>query len=145
MIPVTATLIIGVLIGYLGQRSRFCTISGIRDLFLLKDSYRVKGLLGIIIGAVLAFIVFKSIGGEVAGFPAPIQIESAGYLTISIIGGVGIGFFSILAEGCPFRQHVMAAEGKQSAMFYLMGFYVGIVYFSIVTTKFVELLIMAMS
>ena len=145
MIPIAATLIIGVLIGYLGQRSRFCTISGIRDLFLLKDSYRFKGLLGIIIGAVLAFIVFKSIGGEVPGFPAPIQIESTGYLTLSIIGGVGIGFFSILAEGCPFRQHVMAAEGKQSAMFYLTGFYVGIVYFSIVTTKFVELLIMAMS
>jgi len=143
MIPVATTLIVGVLIGYLGQRSRFCIISGIRDAYLVRNFYRIKGLLGLIIGAVLGFTAFKFMGGDVPNFPAPIQIESAGYLIASIIGGLGLGFFSVLAEGCPFRQHVMAAEGRQSAMFYLAGFYLGIVYFSMVTIKFLELLLVA--
>ena len=141
MIPVTATLIIGVLIGYLGQRSRFCVISGIRDAFLIRNFHRIKGLLGLIIGAVLGFTVFKFMGGDLPGFPAPIQIQATGYLIATVIGGVGMGFFSVLAEGCPFRQHVMAAEGRQSAAFYMIGFYLGIVYFLFVTVKFLELLI----
>jgi len=141
---VTATFFIGILIGYLGQRSRFCIISGIRDAFLVRNFHRIKGLLGVIIGAVFGFTVFKFMGGDILGFPASIQMESAGYLTMSIIGGLGMGFFSVLAEGCPFRQHVMAAEGRKSAMFYLLGFYVGIVYFAMVTSKFLELALIGM-
>lgn len=141
MIPTVATLIVGVLIGYLGQRSRFCIVSGIRDCFLLRNYYRIKGLLGLIIGAVLGFIAFKFMGGAVPNFPMPIQIGSVGLLIASILGGVGIGFYSVLAEGCPFRQHVMAAEGRGSAMLYLLGFYVGIAYFYVVTIKFLELIL----
>lgn len=140
MIPVLTTLIVGVLIGYLGQRSRFCIISGIRDFYLLKDIHRLKGLLGLIVGAAIGFIVFKFVGGALPEFPMLKGIESMGYLVATIVGGVGMGFFSILAEGCPFRQHVMAAEGRESAAFYLLGFYIGIVYFFMVTIKFLELL-----
>lgn len=141
IIPVTATLIVGILIGYLGQSSKFCIVSGIRDSYLLRNFYRIKGLLGLIIGAALGFTIFKLIGGDVPGFPAQIKIESIGYLIATIIGGVGMGFYSVLAEGCPFRQHVMAAEGRESAVFYLIGFYIGIVYFNLFTVKFLELLI----
>ena len=141
IIPVTVTLIVGILIGYLGQRSRFCIVSGIRDSYLVRNFHRIRGLLGLIIGAVLGFTIFKLVGGDIPDFPAPIQIGSTGYLIATIIGGLGMGFFSVLAEGCPFRQHVMAAEGRQSPVFYLIGFYLGIVYFFLVTIKFLELLI----
>ncbi len=144
IITVFATLVVGILIGYLGQRSRFCIVSGIRDSYLLRNFYRIRGLLGLIVGAVLGFTVFKLIGGSIPDFPAPIQIGSAGYsgyLIATILGGLGMGFFSVLAEGCPFRQHVMAAEGRHSAVLYLLGFYLGIVYFFLVTIKFLELLI----
>lgn len=144
MIPVVATLIVGVLIGYLGQRSRFCIISGIRDWFLIKDTYRIKGLLGIIIGGVIGYTAFKFMGGDIPNFPLGIDLGSAGVLIASIIGGLGLGFFSVQAEGCPFRQHVMAAQGRQSAIFYLLGFYIGIVYFNIITDRWLELLIRIM-
>lgn len=140
MIPMTATLIVGVLIGYLGQRSRFCIVSGIRDAYLLRNFYRIKGLLGLIIGGVLGFTAFKFMGGNLLGFPL-FQIDISQYLIAIVIGGIGIGFFSVLAEGCPFRQHVMAAEGRESAILYLAGFYIGIVYFVVVTRKWLELML----
>ncbi len=141
MLPALATLAIGVLIGYMGQRSRFCIVSGIRDLFISRNVQRFLGLVGLIIGAVFGFIIFGFFGGTITDFPTPIQLDSAGYLLVSIVGGISIGFFSVLAEGCPFRQHVMAAEGRESAMFYLLGFYIGILYFYIVTIRLLELLI----
>ena len=141
MIPAVATLVVGVLIGYLGQRSRFCTISGIRDYLIRRDTYRPRGLLGLIIGGALGFSMFKLVGGDVPNFPMPIQVGSVGFVIAAVIGGLGLGFYSVLAEGCPFRQHVMAAEGRKSAMFYLLGFYIGIVYFRTLTVEWLELLL----
>jgi len=142
MIPMMASLVVGVLIGYMGQRTRFCTISGIRDYLMLRDSLRLKGLFGIIVGGAIGYTAFWLIGGDIPDFPlGTIGMESAGLLIAGIIGGIGMGFFSVFAEGCPFRQHVMAAEGREGAMYYLLGFYIGIVYFNVVTIKWLELLL----
>ena len=141
MIATIVSLFVGIMTGYVGQRSRFCTISGIRDFFLVRDTYRLKGLFGLIAGAALGFVIFKALGGAIANFPMTISGESSGYWVASIIGAIGLGFFSVLAEGCPFRQHVMAAEGRQSALQYLLGFYIGIVYFYLVTINILELLV----
>jgi uncharacterized membrane protein YedE/YeeE len=111
------------------------------DYLLRKDTHRLRGLLGLIIGGVLGFSIFKLIGGDVPNFPMPIQVGSVGLVIAAVIGGLGLGFYSVLAEGCPFRQHVMAAEGRESAMFYLLGFYIGVAYFFTVTAKWLELLL----
>ena len=140
MIPVAATLAIGILVGYLSQRSRFCSIGGFRDFFLARDTYLLKGYLGILIGGVFGFIGFKLMGGEVGKLPMGMDLPSIVLLLAMIASAVGLGFFSVLAGGCPTRQHVKAAEGKGSAAFYLIGFYAGIVYFYLVTIKFVMLL-----
>lgn len=144
MIPAIATLVVGLLIGYMGQRSTFCTISGIRDLILRRNSYRFRGLLGIIVGGAIGFTLFKIVGGDVPSFPLGMDIASPGILIATIIGGLGLGFWSVMAEGCPYRQHVMAGEGRVGAMFYLLGFYAGIAYFFIVTVKWLDLLLSAM-
>ena len=141
MTPMVATLVVGLLIGYMGQRSRFCTISGVRDYILLRDSFRLKGLIGLIIGGVIGYTSFKLMGGDIPDFPIGMDIESTGFVIASVIGGIGLGFWSIFAEGCPFRQHVMAAEGRKSALFYLLGFYIGIAFFYLITIKWLELLL----
>ena len=140
MIAPLATLVIGLLIGYLVQRSRFCSIGGFRDFFLARDTYLLRGFLGVLIGAAAGFIVFKLLGGKIEGFPLGMDLPPAAALIAMIIGAAGLGFCSVLAGGCPTRQHVMAAEGKESAVFYLVGFYVGIVYFFLVTSQFMNLI-----
>ncbi len=141
MIPALATLVVGLVVGYAGQRSRFCTISGIRDYIMLKDSVRFRGLVGLILGAAGSYAVIRLIGGAVTNYPLGLDIVSSGILIATIAGGIGLGFFSVFAEGCPFRQHVMAAEGKKSSWLYLAGFYGGIAYFNVVTVKWLELLL----
>lgn len=155
MIPAIATLVVGLLIGYMGQRSTFCTISGIRDLFLRRNTYRFRGLVGIIIGGAIGFTLFRFVGGNIQflgvtvadnipSFPLGMDIVSPGILIATIVGGLGLGFWSVMAEGCPYRQHVMAGEGRVGAMFYLAGFYVGIAYFFLVTVKWLDLLLSIM-
>ena len=142
MTPMLATLAVGILIGYMGQRSRFCTISGIRDFFLFRDTFRLKGLLGIIAGGAIGYTAFGLLGGDIPDFPLGMTaVDSPGVLIASVIGGLGLGFFSVFSEGCPFRQYVMAAQGRESAMLYLFGSFVGIVYFNMVTIKWLELLL----
>jgi hypothetical protein len=142
MTPMLATLVVGILIGYMGQRSRFCTISGIRDFFLLRDTFRLKGLFGIIVGGAVGYTAFGLLGGDIPDFPLGMtNVDSPGVLIASVVGGLGLGFFSVFGEGCPFRQHVMAAEGRGGAMYWLLGFYLGMVYFNMVTIKWLELLL----
>ncbi len=47
--------------------------------------------------------------------------------------GVALGLFSTLANGCPTRQHVLAAQGVRDSRLYLVGFYVGVVIFYLAT------------
>lgn len=125
MTAAMATLTIGVLLGYLGQRSRMCFIGGVRDFILVRDTYLLKGLLAFGVTAWVAFPI-------VALFVEPRGGESASdavTVALTIAGGFGVGFVSTLANGCPFRQHVLAAQGVRSAIAYLAGFFAGAVIF----------------
>ena len=128
-----ATLILGFVIGFLGQRSRLCFISGYRDFVLMRDNQLLRGVIGAFLGALLGYTVFGLLDGVVPLFPMLFQSPRTSMLTVwiaSIIGGLGVGFFGGLAGACPFRMHVLAAEGKRTSYFYLAGFYVGIVFFN---------------
>ena len=136
------TLVIGLIIGYMGQRSRFCTISGIRDYYLVKDTYRLKGLFGIIIGGILGFSIFSLVGGNFPDFPLlpeGLKVEPFILIPISVVGAFFMAFFSVMAEGCPFRQHVMAGEGRMSGILYLAGLVTGVVFFDIVIVPYLQL------
>jgi len=129
-----ATLVLGFVIGFLGQRSRLCFISGYRDFILMRDSQLLRGVIGALLGAVLGYLVFSLLGGFVPLFPLLFQSPRTSMLTVwiaAVVGGLGVGFFGGLAGACPFRMHVLAAEGKRTSYFYLAGFYVGIVFFNV--------------
>jgi hypothetical protein len=122
MTAAVATLTIGVVLGYLGQRSRMCFIGGIRDFILVRDAYLLKGLIAFGLTAWVAFPVMRVLtGARLGSFGASDGVTVA----LTIAGGLGVGFLSTLANGCPFRQHVLAAQGVRSSMAYLAGFFAG--------------------
>ena len=143
MIAGIATLILGVVIGYLGQRSRLCFISGYRDYILTRDTNLLKGVGGAFLGALGGFILFYFLKGNVPAFPMWLTTPLPGFNVdwlIAIFGGLAVGLVGVFSGGCPFRMHVLAAEGKKSYWFYLFGFYIGLVFYNLVTTRFMDLI-----
>ncbi len=146
------TLAAGIIIGYLAQRSRMCFVGGIRDYVLVKDTHLLKAPAAFLIGAVAIFgisYLFASVpkwpwfvtGGLLPIAGAPLSTVAATpiwvHVLIAVIGGLGIGLFSVFAGGCPLRQHVMASEGDKSSMAYLAGFYIGAVVFTVVVLPWI--------
>ncbi len=137
------TLVVGIIIGYMGQRSRFCTISGIRDFFLVRDAYRLRGLFGIIIGGIIGFSLFGLLGGDFPTFPMTsqgIRVETLILIPLSVVGAFGMAYFSVMAEGCPFRQHVITGEGRISGFLYIGGLVFGVLFFDVVVVPYLQLL-----
>ena len=126
MTAAVATLVIGVILGYLGQRSRMCFVGGIRDFILVRDTYLLKGLIAFGLTAWLAFPLAGLVSGARLG---PFGVSDAVTVVLTILGGFGVGYLSTLANGCPFRQHVLAAQGVRSSIAYLAGFFSGAVVF----------------
>jgi uncharacterized protein len=141
MIVGIVTLVFGFIIGYLGQRSRLCYIAGYRDFFLTRDTYILKGMIGTFVGALGGFVLFHFLGGDVPGFPMLLDTPGMNLkssFVFAMVGGLGLGFFATLSGGCPYRLHIMACEGKKTYWAYALGFWVGLVYFDVVTNKFLE-------
>ncbi|ADC68896.1 conserved hypothetical protein [Methanocaldococcus sp. FS406-22] len=141
-LPVIGTFIFGIILGYLFQRARMCFIGGMRDFYLIRDTWLIKGLFGFFAGALIGFIIFSAIGNislfpwlavkgvlPIPGDPLGASGTLMGHLILAIIGGFGVGFFSVVQGGCPLRNYVMAAEGNKTAIAYLFGLAVGAVIF----------------
>lgn len=120
------TLVAGFVIGYLAQRSRMCFVGGIRDYILVRDSELLKGLVAFGLTAWIAFPLFALLTGRTR---VPFAPADAITFILTVIGGLGVGLFSVLANGCPLRQHVLAAQGVMSSAAYLIGFLLGAVLF----------------
>ena len=126
MTAAVATLVVGIILGYLGQRSRMCFVGGIRDFILVRDTYLLRGLIAFGFTAWLAFPLAGLLSGA---RPGPLGVSDAVTVGLTILGGFGVGYFSTLANGCPFRQHVLAAQGVRSSIAYLGGFFAGAMIF----------------
>jgi hypothetical protein len=132
MTAAVATLLIGVVLGYLGQRSRMCFVGGIRDFILVRDTALLKGLIAFGLTAWMMFPVASLLVGA-----APVPFGAADVVTaaLTVLGGFGVGYVSTLANGCPLRQHVLAAQGARSSVAYLAGFFTGAVIFHAVVAR----------
>src|SRR6266702_3594769 len=107
MTAAIATLVIGVVLGYLGQRSRMCFVGGVRDFILVRDTYLLRGLIAF---GLTAWLAFSFAGLVVGARPGPFAVPDFVTMALTVLGGFGVGFFSTLANGCPLRQHVLAAQ-----------------------------------
>jgi uncharacterized membrane protein YedE/YeeE len=127
---------VGLIVGYLGQRSRMCSIGGLRDYVLVRDTALLKGAGALLLGAWLSFGVLRFFGGSAAngrsGLIANGTAPSHVTAYVAILGGaILLGFFATLSGACPLRQHVLAGQGRIGAWWFLAGFYLmAIVYTS---------------
>ncbi|HUL76592.1 MAG TPA: YedE family putative selenium transporter [Vicinamibacteria bacterium] len=118
--PVLISLAVGLLIGFLAQRSRFCTVGAIRDLILLRDAHLFNGIVALVGTALLTSL---ALGLFKPGFEGqPIAHTSTLW---NFLGMALSGLAFTLAGGCPGRQLFLAGEGDGDAAMFALGAIVG--------------------
>ena len=118
--PLLVSLGIGLLIGFLAQRTRFCTMGAVRDVILMRDFHLLSGLLAFI---VFAFITNLLLGQFKLGYTA-MPVAHTSWLW-NVLGMVLAGLAYALAGGCPGRQLFLAGEGDGDSAVFVLGMIVG--------------------
>lgn len=118
--PLFISLAAGLIVGFIAQRSRFCTMGAIRDVLLFRQWHLALGLLAMLGMALALNAVF---GGFKPGFTGqPIAHTESLW---NFLGMVTAGLAFALAGGCPGRQLFMAGEGDNDAAIFVAGLLIG--------------------
>ena len=124
--PLAIALVVGILVGVLAQRTRMCFVGAWRDLFLIRDSYLMKAVIGLFAGAlVLNLILTYGFGADqfMLGFEGQ-PIAHSNHLW-NFLGMTLVGLAATLAGGCPLRQLVLGGEGDTDAGVTVLGMLAG--------------------
>jgi len=118
--PLIISIIVGLGIGFLAQRSRFCTMGAFRDLILFRQNHLFGGLCALAVFAFLTNLGLKQFHPGFANQPVAHTMELWNF------GGMVLaGLAFALAGGCPGRQLFLAGEGDGDAAVFVWGMIVG--------------------
>jgi YedE family putative selenium metabolism protein len=118
--PIVISLVAGMIIGFLAQRTRFCTMGALRDIILMRDMHLMSGVIALV---VTAFIVNLILGQVRFGFASQ-PVAHSSYLW-NFLGMTLAGLAFALAGGCPGRQLFLSGEGDSDAGVFVVGMIVG--------------------
>jgi len=118
--PLFVSLGIGLAIGFLAQRSRFCTMGAIRDLVLFGQTHLFMGILSLAAAAFVTNLVLGQFHAGFTGQPVAHPMHVWNFLGMAL---AGLAF--ALAGGCPGRQLFLAGEGDGDAAVFVIGMIVG--------------------
>lgn len=118
--PLLISLGAGLVIGFLAQRTRFCTMGSIRDIILMKDFHLMSGVITLLI---VAFIVNLFLGKVNFGFDAQ-PVAHSSHLW-NFLGMTLAGLAFALAGGCPGRQLFLSGEGDGDSAIFVLGMIAG--------------------
>lgn len=117
---VLLSLAMGLVIGFLAQRSRFCTMGAIRDFVLFRQTHLLSGFVALV---VFAFLTNLVLGQFHPGF---VNQPVAHTMTLWNFGGMVLaGLAFALGGGCPGRQLFLTGEGDGDAAVFVLGMIVG--------------------
>jgi YedE family putative selenium metabolism protein len=118
--PLFISLGIGLAVGILAQRSRFCTMGAFRDLILFRQTHLFSGIVALVVVAFITNLILKQFNPGFANQPI------AHTMSLWNFGGMVLaGLAFALAGGCPGRQLFLAGEGDGDAAVFVMGMIFG--------------------
>jgi YedE family putative selenium metabolism protein len=124
--PIITSLVVGLFVGVAAQRTRMCFVGGWRDLFLVRDTYLFKGILGLFLGALLINMALSWGFGEPlmnVGFAdQPAAHDSHVW---NFFGMMLVGLGATQLGGCPLRQLILSGEGDTDAAVTVLGLIIG--------------------
>ena len=111
-------LIVGLLLGFVLQRGRFCVVGAYRDLLLARD--------GRMFLATMIVIAIQAIGVYTLAANGIIEIQASAFPWLgTIVGGFIFGIGMVLAGGCATGTWYRAGEGLIGSWIALFGYALG--------------------
>lgn len=114
------SLAVGLVIGFIAQRSRFCTMGAIRDFVLFRQTHLLSGFVALVIAA---FVTNVIVGQFHPGFTGQAVAHTMHFWNFAGMTLAGLAF--ALAGGCPGRQLFLSGEGDGDAAVFVLGMIVG--------------------
>lgn len=117
---------IGLAVGFFAQRSRFCTVAGIRDTILIKDYHLLLGVFALVIAAFISNLIitqYTSVDQFNTGFTGQPAAHDEHLWNFMGMVLAGLGF--VLAGGCPGRQLILSGEGNADSGMFVIGMVAG--------------------
>lgn len=118
--PIIISLIVSIIIGFIAQKSRFCTVGGVRDGIFMKDFHMTKGVIAFIVAAIIVNIATSR-------FYISMENQPIAHTNIlwNIVSMILTGLAFTLGAGCPGRQLIQSAEGNMDSLIFILGMLVG--------------------
>lgn len=118
--PILLALAVGLIVGYLAQRTRFCTVGAIRDVMVTGDKRLLYGIIALLVAATGMNLLLGQFKPGFSGQPISQPEAMASYLGMLLSG---LAF--TLAGGCPGRQFFLSGEGDGDSAVFIMGMIAG--------------------
>ena len=119
-------LLIGLLVGFMAQRTRLCSVGAWRDIFMVKDFYLFSGIAAFFVAALVTNYIAGNFGAEGIyhwGFteqPVAHNNHLWNFLGMSLLG-----LAAVMLGGCPLRNLVLSGEGDTDAAVTVLGYIAG--------------------
>ena len=117
---IAISLIAGLVVGALAQRTRLCMVGGIRDVVLFGEWKLLLGFVAILVSALIGNMI---LGYFHPGFAGQEIAHTDGMW--NALGMALAGFGCVLLGGCPLRQLVLAGEGNTDSAITVFGLMAG--------------------
>ncbi len=118
--PILFSLSAGLLIGFIAQRSRFCTMGAFRDLILFKQFHLFLGIVALFLSALVTNLILNQFNPGFENQPIAHSMQIWNFLGMTL-GGWAFA----LAGGCPGRQLFLSGEGDNDAAIFVTGMIIG--------------------
>ncbi|MGA1869284.1 MAG: YedE family putative selenium transporter [bacterium] len=118
--PLFLSLGVALFIGFLAQRTRFCTMGAFRDFLLIRDSHLLSGVIALTAGAFITNVLFRQFKPGFINQPIA-HTNVLWNFTSMVLTGLAFA----MAGGCPGRQLFMSGEGDNDAAIFVLGMIIG--------------------
>lgn len=120
------SLIAGLIVGAIAQRTRLCMVGGIRDVVLFRETKLLFGFVAIFASALVCNLILTAVT-EGTYFTAAFAGQPVAHTDglWNLLGMLLVGFACVLLGGCPLRQLILSGEGNSDSAVAVFGLVAG--------------------
>ena len=132
-ISIISAVLLGLSLGYILQRGRFCLNSAFRDIIFLDNLTTFRAYLIAVVVAIVGSNLVQDMGFMITADPQSGEIIQTALLRqnfvplANILGGFLFGVGIVLAGGCASGIVFRLGEGQAAAIIAIIGFFFGVV------------------